>query len=140
MVYIWSQAQNLVVESLTPLFCCVDGFIISRLYFLCHNFPKVSELNSKSLKAAGTAINSGDDLNDYTKPGRYYSPNALTTASLLNMPEIFESGFSMDVLPISSNNVQIIYPGGVGKNIYTRSAVSSGWQPWYKFAGTVISS
>lgn len=89
---------------------------------------------------AGTEINSGDDLNDYTKPGRYYSPNASTTASLLNMPEIFESGFSMDVLPISSNNVQIIYPGGVGKNIYTRSAVSSGWQPWYKFAGTVISS
>lgn len=89
---------------------------------------------------AGTAIQSGDDLNDYTKPGRYYSPNASTTASLLNMPEIFESGFSMDVLPISSNNVQIIYPGGAGKNIYTRSAVSSGWQPWYKFAGTVISS
>ena len=48
VVYIWSQAQNLVVESLTPLFCCVDGFIISRLYFLCHNFPKVSELNSNT--------------------------------------------------------------------------------------------
>lgn len=38
----------MVVGGLAPLFCCVDGFIISRLYFLCHNFPKVSELNSKS--------------------------------------------------------------------------------------------
>ena len=28
-------------------FCCVDGFIISRLYFLCHIFPQTSELNSK---------------------------------------------------------------------------------------------
>lgn len=37
----------MVVGGLAPLFCCVDGFIISRLYFLCHNFPKVSELNSK---------------------------------------------------------------------------------------------
>lgn len=114
---------------------------ISQLQTTAKNLVgALNELNSKSLKAAGKAINSGDDLNDYTKPGRYYSPNALTTASLLNMPEIFESGFSMDVLPISSNNVQIIYPGGYGKNIYTRSAVSSGWQPWYKFAGTVISS
>ena len=128
------------MESLAPLFVVSMDLLYHVFIFSAIFSHKVSELNSKSLKAAGTAINSGDDLNDYTKPGRYYSPNAPNTASLLNMPEIFESGFSMDVLPISSNNVQIIYPGGAGKNIYTRSAVTSGWQPWYKFAGTVISS
>lgn len=89
---------------------------------------------------AGTAIQSGDDLNDYTTPGIYYSATATITASLLNMPEIFESGFSMLIAPISSNNSQIIFPGGLGGDIYTRSAVSAGWQSWYKFEGTRISS
>lgn len=89
---------------------------------------------------AGTAIQSGDDLNDYTKPGRYYSPSASVTALLSNMPEIFESGFSMDVLPVSANKVQVIYAGGGGGIIYTRSSITSGWMSWYKFTGTIISS
>lgn len=89
---------------------------------------------------AGTAIQSGDDLNDYTTPGIYYSATATITASLLNMPEIFASGFSMLIAPISTNNSQIIFPGGLGGDIYTRSAVSTGWQSWYKFEGTRISS
>ena len=89
---------------------------------------------------AGTAIQSGDDLNDYTKPGRYYSPSASVTALLSNMPEIFESGFSMDVLPVSANKVQVIYAGGGGGIIYTRSSIASGWMSWYKFTGTIIFS
>lgn len=100
-----------------------------------------SMLNSKCLKVAGKAINSGDDLNDYTIPGIYNSSSSVITATLLNMPEIFASGFSLLVLPISTAaNVQVIYMGGAGGRFYIRSATSSGWQSWYKLEGTVISS
>lgn len=96
---------------------------------------------SNCLKAAGKAINSGDDLNDYTIPGIYNSSSSGITATLLNMPEIFVSGFSLLVLPISTDaNVQVIYMGGAGGRFYIRSANSSGWQSWYKLEGTVISS
>lgn len=101
----------------------------------------VNELNSKCMKVAGKAINSGDDLNDYTIPGIYNSSSSGITATLLNMPEIFLSGFSLLVLPISTAaNVQVIYMGGEGGRFYIRSANSSGWQSWYKLEGTVISS
>ena len=88
---------------------------------------------------SGIAINSGDDLNDYTTPGIYNSNTSAVTASLLNMPEIFGSGFLMLVLPISSaSSVQVIYAGGGGGTIYTRSSNTSGWQAWYKYSGTEI--
>lgn len=89
----------------------------------------------------GISIQSGDDLNDYTIPGIYNSSSSGITATLLNMPEIFGSGFSLLVLPISTAaNVQVIYMGGAGGWFYIRSATSSGWQSWYKLEGTVISS
>lgn len=94
---------------------------------------------------AGTAIQSGDDLNDYTKPGIYYSQDSTIKASLSNMPEFFASGFSLDVkyLGGSSNLIQIITytsSNGVGSVIYTRRRSNSLWADWYKFSGTIISS
>lgn len=94
---------------------------------------------------AGTDIQSGDDLNDYTKPGIYYSQDSTITSSLSNMPEFFASGFSLDVkyLGSSSNLIQIITytsSNGVGSVIYTRRRSNSLWADWYKFSGTIISS
>ena len=86
----------------------------------------------------GTAINSGDDLNDYTTPGIYRSSSSSMTATLLNIPETFGSGFSMLVFNMSSsNNVQVIF---AGNNMYMRLSNTSGWRFWYKYSGTVISS
>lgn len=219
----------MVVGGLAPLFCCVDGFIISRLYFLCHNFPKVSELNSKTdfwfttvsdftsriesvsngrtytcycssdftnlitnggssgtsrgifsknsngttdflvlvmgnsniIYSArlnntgegvtynktfsddatifvGTVIRSGDDLNDYKTPGIYRATSSGVTATLLNMPEIFSSGFTMLVFNMSiTANIQVIF---AGDKIYMRFSNTSGWQTWFKYSGTIISS
>ena len=94
---------------------------------------------------AGKAIQSGDDLNDYITPGIYYSQDSAITATLLNMPESFASGFSLDVkcLGSSDNLIQTITytsVSGAGSVIYTRRRSGSLWSDWYKFNGTVISS
>lgn len=89
---------------------------------------------------AGTAINSGDDLDDYKTPGIYYSASSSITSSLSNVPETFSSGFAMLVFPMSANISQVIYTGGSGGVMYTRSTITSGFQKWYKFQGILISS
>lgn len=86
----------------------------------------------------GTAIQSGDDLNDYTTPGIYRSTSSSITASLLNIPEIFGLGFAMLVFNMSlATNVQVIF---AGDKIYMRFSNTSGWQTWFKYSGTIISS
>ena len=87
---------------------------------------------------AGTAIQSGDDLNDYTTPGIYRSTSSGITATLLNIPEIFSSGFSMLVFNMSlAANTQVIF---AGNNMYMRFANTSEWQAWFKYSGAIISS
>lgn len=89
----------------------------------------------------GTAIQSGDDLNDYTTPGRYNSTQASVTSTLLNIPENFASGFTMTVYRTYGDNViQVIFRGGASNAIYTRAKTNAGWQSWYKYNGTQISS
>ena len=94
---------------------------------------------------AGKAINSGDDLNDYTTPGIYYSPASGVSGTLINIPEesAKTSGFSLLVLPTSPSGPdgrvsQTIIKGAEASAIYTRSESSSGWRPWYKYAGEKI--
>ena len=93
---------------------------------------------------AGKAINSGDDLNDYITPGIYYSENSAITESLLNMPEYFTSGFSLDIKSLNSGgSIQTITytsASNAGSIIYTRRRSGSLWSNWYKFEGTLISS
>lgn len=87
---------------------------------------------------AGTAIQSGDDLNDYTTPGIYRSTSSSITASLLNIPETFVSGFSMLVFNMSlATNVQVIF---AGDKMYMRFLNTGGWLKWFKYSGTQISS
>lgn len=89
----------------------------------------------------GTEINSGDDLNDYRTPGRYNSTQASVTSTLLNIPENFASGFTMAVYRTYGDNViQVIFRGGASSAIYTRAKTNAGWQSWYKYNGTQISS
>lgn len=86
----------------------------------------------------GTAILSGDDLNDYTTPGIYRATSSGVTATLLNMPEIFSSGFTMLVFNMSiTTNIQVIF---AGDKIYMRFSNAGGWQTWFKYSGTIISS
>lgn len=86
----------------------------------------------------GTKIQSGDDLNDYTMPGIYKSTSSSITASLLNIPEIFSSGFTMLVFNMTTTNyVQVIF---AGDKIYTRLSNTGGWLYWFKYSGTLISS
>ena len=110
-----------------------------------NTYSEWKEFSDNATLFAGTPINSGDDLNDYTTPGIYYSQDSTITASLSNMPEFFESGFSLDVkyLGSSSNLIQIITytsSNGVGSVIYTRRRSNSLWADWYKLSGTIISS
>lgn len=89
----------------------------------------------------GTPIQSGDDINNYTTPGIYRSTSSNITATLLNMPEMFGSGFSLLVLPISTvMNIQIILPSANGSRFYYRGSTTSGWnESWYQYIGTQIS-
>lgn len=89
----------------------------------------------------GTNIQSGDDINNYTTPGIYRSSSSNITATLLNMPEMFGSGFSLLVLPISTvMNIQIILPSANGSRFYYRGSTTSGWnESWYQYTGTQIS-
>lgn len=89
---------------------------------------------------AGTAIRPGDDLNDYTTPGIYYSASQSVSSTLANTPETIRSGFAMFVFPMSANISQVIFLGDAGGVMYTRSTITSGFQKWYKFDGTLISS
>lgn len=92
-----------------------------------------------SLLFYGKRIQSGDDLNDYRTPGTYSSISSTVSTTLLNMPETISAGFSLLVLQFSTGTViQVIFKGAMADAIYTRSITSSGWQPWYKYAGEKI--
>lgn len=116
----------MVVESLTPLFCCVDGFIISRLYFLCHNFPKVSELNSK------TAINVliPSLTVDFNNPPNYYIFHANSRST--NIPH--DMGNQFIVLNSITNNDMyggmLVIGFGGSKIAYKNKNNSNTWSNW----------
>ena len=85
---------------------------------------------------AGTIIKSGDDLNDYKTPGIYRSQSSNISMTLINAPEVIQSGFSLIVFYMAeSTNVQIIFSGD---RMYMRLSNTGGWQSWYKFTGTAI--
>lgn len=115
-----------------------DTGIIARRYYDISKWSDWSYFSDDETLFAGKAINSGDDLNDYTTPGIYRSTSSSTTASLLNIPEIFNSGFSMLVFNMSlATNVQVIF---AGDNMYMRTSNIGVWKSWFKYSGAVISS
>lgn len=91
-------------------------------------------LNDKVLNlvgSKGTALQSGDDLNNFRSGGLYYSSNAATTNSLLNCPHR-DSNFTLIVKESTSTawGMQIILGTGSTATIYYRSINNQSWTPW----------
>lgn len=86
--------------------------------------------NSNFGDGLGTLFNPGDDLNNYTKPGRYYSNSASISASLLHCPYI-TAGFTLDVSYNASNAYlwQEIRTRGGGIKYY-RTCSDASWNDW----------
>lgn len=83
------------------------------------------------LSSAGTAINSEEDLNNYTTPG-IYGAVASVAQSLTNCP--IAVGFKMTVEYNYTSNTRIIqklYPGTLTNTIfYQRQFVNDAWSEW----------
>lgn len=80
----------------------------------------------------GIAIPAGEDLNNYTTPGSYYSVNTANTATLSNLPDGVTSGFRLEVKANTGAgwNKQIMYPNGSVQRIWIRQQ-GGGWTDWY---------
>ena len=87
----------------------------------------------------GTAINEGDDLNDYRTPGKYLSGDSTRTGTLLHCP-VTGNGFTMTVEVSSATYFkQIIIANDM--SIYIRRLSSGGvWGSWYKVTTTEVTS
>lgn len=78
----------------------------------------------------GTIFKTGDDLNNYTTPGRYYSNSAAISGSLLHCPYT-SGGFTLDVSYNASSAYlwQKIRSRGSGAVCY-RTCSDSTWNDW----------
>ena len=92
-----------------------------------------------SVSGLGINITENADLNDYTTPGIYQCPTTTIAGTLTNSPVSATNTFRMEVKTLNTSAVlmQTVYPLG-GTEFYIRKYRSSGWQPWYKFAGEVV--
>ena len=109
-----SQAQNLVVESLTPLFCLMD-----LLYHFCLIFSifpsSSSELNSKSqILYDYTLIPENADMDSYRSYGAYGCPSNNVASTLKNDP--FQTAFKLSVE--NSTGVNDKYPCQIYRRLY----------------------
>ena len=75
-------------------------------------------------------IPNGSDLNDYTTPGHYYTPNAAASQTIQNTPYT-GSGFKLIVEKLSSNSHVLQTLKGVNsKFVYYRAASDSDFRDW----------
>lgn len=88
--------------------------------------------NLDQVYGLGIAIPAGEDLNNYTTPGSYYSVNTANTATLSNLPDRVTSGFRLEVKASTGDgwNKQIMYPNGSVQRIWIRQQ-GGGWTDWY---------
>lgn len=83
----------------------------------------------------GTALVAGNDLDNFTTAGSYYSSLSSVSAAVLNSP-VTTQGYRLDVVITSSfaypTQIAVCYNG----DIYRRSLVSTNdtptWKPWVK--------
>ena len=86
-------------------------------------------------------IASGSDLNNYMTPGAYYCGGA-TSSTLSNNPET-GSAIKLEVEYLNNTNrlIQTLTPATNGAfKFYKRQYTSSGWQSWYLFQGTAVTT
>lgn len=134
-IYSYEANRN---DGIQIAFAVLSSKIYRRKYSNSAGWTEWTTFSDDATIFVGTAIQSGDDLNDYKTPGIYRSISSGVTATLLNMPEIFSSGFTMLVFNMSiATNIQVIF---AGDKIYMRFSNTSGWQTWFKYSGTIISS
>lgn len=79
----------------------------------------------------------GDDLNDFTTPGIYRCTNSSTASGILNMPSpaAQQAGGRLIVLNVGGTGRYIQMYISAGARYWLRSNISTGWQPWYEYAG-----
>lgn len=87
----------------------------------------------------GTAIESGTDLNNLTTAGVYTCPTVTVANTLANTP-VSGSAFRLEVkyLNNSTRIRQECYILSDLSTYYARTYTSTGWKPWYMFAGTAV--
>jgi hypothetical protein len=87
----------------------------------------------------GTAIESGTDLNNLTTAGVYTCPTVTVANTLTNAP-ITGSAFRLEVKYLNSSTRirQECYILSDTSTYYARTYTSTGWKPWYMFAGTAV--
>ena len=80
---------------------------------------------------------SGEDLDNYTKEGKYRAASDAIAQSLQNSPT--RSAFILNVYDGSNSTVQQVIPFN-GNMIYMRRYQKSldSWKVWYVFDGTVV--
>jgi hypothetical protein len=133
-----------------PMCCDSKLYAVSKAYqpyrpSYQELYDEVQEKITKSqVYNRGTAINTGDDLDDYTSFGKFNAATGAIATSLTNCPittgfvmtveESFQGGKMQTLVTIESGgNATITYRRS---QVY-RSSVWS-WLPWYKFEGTAV--
>lgn len=82
----------------------------------------------------------GDDLNDFTTPGIYRCTTSTIASQIVNMPSSLaqQAGGRLIVLNSGGSGRYFQLYMSTGSRFWLRSNTSSGWQPWYEYAGTQV--
>lgn len=82
----------------------------------------------------------GDDLDDFQTPGIYRCTGSAIAAQLVNMPstQAQQAGGRLIVFNVGGTGRYIQFYISAGARFWLRSNTSSGWQPWYEYAGTQV--
>lgn len=82
----------------------------------------------------------GDDLDDFQTPGIYRCTNSTTAGQILNMPSSLaqQAGGRLIVFSVGGSGRYIQFYISAGARFWLRSNISTGWQPWYEYAGTQV--
>lgn len=138
-----AAALTLSVNSTATYSIYIDGkpssatnYSIHAGVYICYFDGAVYHLNSdgsapiiaKRNYDLGTAIESGDDLNDYNTPGPFYCRTAAIAATLSNSPAS-DAAFRMDVIRTVAEDrlLQVAYLNKSTPTINVRTKTSSGW-------------
>jgi hypothetical protein len=97
---------------------------------------------SFAFNKTGTAISSGDNLNNYLTPGIAKSTSGTISASLTNVPWT-SGGFLLLTMYTASttSRIQFLFPIALstGNGIFVRTYRNSAWDAWLKIALTEVS-
>lgn len=116
----------------------LNGITVGAPKLVCDVSPTAASAPSLD---RGNAINNGDDLNDYSGIGTYYSASASVSASLVNCP-YSTANFKLLVFHCGTTSfiTQMIITGASNPRIFMRAYASGSWTAWLKFEGVEVSA